>query len=80
VVEQVFLDRVLVQARDGGQPTGDRGASAPGCFEVAGEELDVRAPGGEQPRLSPAAPGGELAQVLGVGLAGHAGVTGQEPG
>lgn len=36
-IEQVFLDRVPVQARDGGQPAGDRGTGAAGGFEVAAE-------------------------------------------
>jgi len=51
----------------------------PAGFEVAGEQLDVGASGGEQAQLPLAAPGGELAQVQRVGLAGQAGVPGQEP-
>jgi hypothetical protein len=54
--------------------------AAPGGLEVAGEQLDVGAADGEQPQLPLAAPGGELAQVQGVGLPGLAGVTGQESG
>ena len=65
VVEQVFPDRVLVKAGDGGQPAGDGGAGAAGGFEVAGEEFDVGAADGEQPQLPLAAPCGELAQVQG---------------
>ncbi|MGN6791626.1 MAG: hypothetical protein ACTHJW_04470 [Streptosporangiaceae bacterium] len=42
--------------------------------------LDVGAAGGEQAQLPLPAPGGELAQVQGVRLAGHAGVAGQEVG
>jgi hypothetical protein len=62
------------------QPAGDGGAGSSAGFEVAGEQLDVSASNGEQAQLPLAAPGGELAQVQGVGLAGHAGVPGQEPG
>ena len=75
VIEQVFLDRVLLQARDGGQPPGDRGAGASGCLEVASEQLDVGAADGEKAQLPPAAPGGDLAQVQGVCLPGLAGIT-----
>jgi hypothetical protein len=72
VVEPVFLDCVPAQAGDGGQPSGD-GRSCPARgFEIAGEQLDVSAPGSEQGEVALAAPGGELAQVQRVGLAGHA--------
>jgi len=37
------------------------GAAAPGCFEVAGEQLDAGAADYKLAQL--AAPGGELAQV-----------------
>lgn len=77
VLQQEFLDGVLVQARDGGQPPGDRGACPVGGFEVAGEELDVGPPDGEQGQVAAVAPG-ELAQVHGVGLEGQAGLPGQE--
>ena len=78
--EEVFLDRVLVQAGDGGQPPGDGRPGPPGRLEVAGEQLDVGAADREQPQLPLAAPGGELAQVQRVGLPGQAAVPGQEPG
>lgn len=68
--EQVFLDRVLVQAGDGGQPPGDRGPCPAGGFQVTGEQLDVGAAGGEQGQVTAMAPGGELAQVQGAGLPG----------
>jgi hypothetical protein len=55
VVEQVFLDRVLVQSGDGGQPAGDGRAGSSSGFEVAGEQLDVGAADGEQAQLSLAA-------------------------
>ena len=72
VVEQVLLDGVRVQPGDGGQPAGDGRAGSCGGFEVAGEQLDVSAADSEQAQLPLAAPGGELAQVQGVSLAGHA--------
>lgn len=68
VVEHVFLDGVLAQARYGGQPAGDRGAGAPRGFEIAGEQLDVGTPDDERAQLPLAAPGGELARVLCVRL------------
>jgi hypothetical protein len=52
----------------------------PLASEFAGEGLDVGAADGEQRQAPGAAPGGELAQVQGVGLAGQAAVAGQEPG
>ncbi len=77
--EEVFLDRVLVQA--GADSLRVMVARAPpGRLEVAGGRLDVGAADGEQPQLPLAAPGGELAQVQRVGLPGQAGVPGQEPG
>ena len=72
VIEQVFLDRVPVQARDGRQPAGN-GRSCPARgFEIAGEQLDVSTARREQGEAALAAPGGELAQVQRAGLAGHA--------
>ena len=48
-------------------------------LEVAGEALDVDAADIEQPVVVLPAPGGELAQIEGVGVAGEAAVAGQEP-
>jgi len=62
------------------QPSPDGGAGPARRLGVAGEQLDVGAADGEQPQLAAVAPGGELAQVQGVGLAGHAAVPGHEPG
>jgi hypothetical protein len=67
VIEQVFLDRVPVQASDSRQPAGDGRAGAAG-FEVAAEQFDVGAADGEQAQLPLPAPAGELAQVQGVRL------------
>ncbi|HXL17924.1 MAG TPA: hypothetical protein VN961_10440 [Streptosporangiaceae bacterium] len=43
----------------------------PENLELAGKQLDVGAAYGEQAQLAAMAPGGELAQVSGVRLAGH---------
>jgi hypothetical protein len=53
--------------------------SSPG-LQVAGEGLDIAAADGKQGEGAGPAPGGELAQVECVGLAGQAAVPGQEPG
>jgi hypothetical protein len=62
------------------QPPGHCGAGSSGGLEVAAEQLDVGAAGGEERQAAALAPGGELAQVQYVGLAGQAGIPGQEPG
>ena len=54
-------------------------ARAPG-FEFPGEAFDAGAADGEQGQGAAAAPGGELAQVECVRLAGQAAVSGQVPG
>ena len=59
---------------------GDGGPGPAQLFEVAGEALDVRAVGVEQPQVVALAPGDVLAQVEGVGVAGLAAVAGEEPG
>jgi len=70
MVEQFLLDRILVDPCDGAQPAGDRRAGPSGGLQVATEAFDVGAADREQGRLVAVAPGGELAQVQGVGLAG----------
>jgi hypothetical protein len=55
-IEQVFLDRVPVQVRDGGQPSRDGRAGVAGGFEVAGEQLDVGAADREQSESRCASP------------------------
>jgi len=47
---------------------------------LSSQGLDVGAAGREQAQLPVVAPGGERAQVRGVGLAGQSAVPGQEPG
>jgi hypothetical protein len=49
-------------------------------FQVAGEQLNVGAPGAEQARLVLLAPAGELPQVQLVRLPGQAAVPGEESG
>jgi hypothetical protein len=78
VLDEFFLDGVPVEPGDGAYPPGDGGAAF--GFQVAGEGLDVGAADREQGQGAGAAPGGELAQVQGAGLAGQAAVPGQEPG
>jgi len=59
-----------------GQPR----ASAATLLEVTAEALDVRAPCLEEVDVVLLAPGGELAQVERVSLAGEPAVTGEESG
>ena len=80
MLEEFFLDGVLVEPGDGAQPPGHGRPGAPEHFQFPGEGLDVGAADGEQWQRPGAAPGGELAQVEWVGLAGQAAVAGQEPG
>ncbi len=47
-------------------------------FQVAGEALDVGAPGLEQPQVMVLASAGELAQIQLIRLTGQAAVSGQE--
>jgi hypothetical protein len=44
VVEELFLDGVLVEAGNGAQAAGDGRAGAAAGLELAGEGLDVGAP------------------------------------
>src|SRR6266571_1150969 len=79
VRQELFFDGVLVEPGDSAQPPGDGGAGTTPGFQVAGEAFDIGAADGEQVQGAGAAPGRELAQVQGVGLAGQAAVSGQEP-
>ena len=51
MVEEFFFDGVAVEPGDGAQAAGDGGPGAAAGFEIAGEELDVRAAGLEQAEL-----------------------------
>ena len=67
--QQVFLLRVAVEARHRAQTSSYlRPCSAMG-LKIRGEALDVRASHLEQAQLVLLAPGDELAQIEGVGLA-----------
>ena len=48
VVENLFLDRVLIEPGDGAQPPGDGGAGPPAGLQFASEGLDIRTADGEQ--------------------------------
>src|SRR5262249_23488566 len=61
MLEELFLDRVLVEPGDGVQPPGDGRAGPAPDFEFPGEAFDVGAADGEQVQGVGAAPGGELA-------------------
>jgi hypothetical protein len=78
VIQEFFLDGVPVEAGDGAQPAGDGGPGLAARFHVTAESLDVGSPRGEQVQPVLGTPGGELAQVEGVGIAGQAAVSGQE--
>jgi len=80
MLQKLLLDRVLVEPGDGAQPPGNRRAGPAPDFEVPGEAFDVGTADGEQGQGAGTAPGGELAQVQRVGLAGQAAVPGQESG
>ena len=76
MIDEFLFDGVLVKPGDGAQPPGDgRAGPAPG-LQLPGEGLDVGAADGEQGQGAGTAPGGELAQVQGVGVAGQAAVSG----
>jgi hypothetical protein len=72
VVKALFLDGVAVEPGDGAQAAGDGGAGTAAGFQLAGEALDVGAPGAEQLLVMLAAPAGVLAQVQLVGLPAQA--------
>jgi hypothetical protein len=79
VVQEFFLDGVLVEPGDGAQPSGDGGAGTAVGFELAGEGLDVGPADREQCEGPGSAPAGELARVERVRLAGQPAVPGQVP-
>jgi hypothetical protein len=79
VLDELFLDRVLVEPGDGAQPAGDGGAGPAAVFQITGEPFDAGPPHREQRYRAVSAPGGELAQVQCVRLPGQAAVPGEEP-
>ena len=79
VFDDALFFCVAVEPDDGAQAAGDGGAGLAAIFEIAGVALDVDAADVEEAMVVLRAPGGELAQVQGVGVAGEAAVAGQEP-
>src|SRR5258708_36691354 len=79
MLEEVFLDRVLVEPGDSAQPPGDGRAGPALDFEFPGEAFDVGAAAGEQGQRARAALRGELPRVQAVGLAWQTSIPGQEP-
>jgi hypothetical protein len=43
MIEKFFLDGVAIEPGDGAQAAGDGGPGPAAVFQIAGEELDVRA-------------------------------------
>ena len=78
VIQEFFFDRVPVEPGDGAQPPGD-GGPGPAPASRSRAKLSMSAADGEQGQGAGAAPGGELAQVECVGVAGQAAVAGQVP-
>jgi hypothetical protein len=77
VIEELLVDGVAVEPGDRAQSPGDgRPGPAPG-LQGASEGLDTGAADREQRQGAGPAPGGELAQVEGVRLAGQAAVPGE---
>ena len=80
VLEELLLDRVLVEPGDGTQAPGDSSTGTTARFQVAGEALDVSAADGEHVKGAGAAPAGELAQVQRVCVSCQPAVPRQEAG
>jgi hypothetical protein len=77
-LQHAFLFGVAVEARHRAQAACDRRSGTPSSLEVPTEALDVSPAHGEQAQMMLLAPGDELAQIQGVGLAGQAAVAGKE--
>jgi hypothetical protein len=80
MLQEFFLDGVLIEPGDGAQPPDDGRPGAALGFQLPGEAVDVGAADGEQAQAAGTASGGELAQVKRVRLAGQPPVSGQVPG
>jgi hypothetical protein len=78
--DRPFFFGVTVEADDRAQPAGDSCPRLAGVLQVAGEALDVDPADIEQAAAALQTPGGELAQIQRVGVAGVATIGGQEPG
>jgi hypothetical protein len=79
VRDQPFLFGVTVEAGDGAQAAGHRGASSTAGFEVTAETFDIGTTRTEQRDLSFCAPLHPLPQVQLVRLKRQAAVAGEEP-
>jgi hypothetical protein len=77
-LQQAFLLGVAVEARHRAQTACHCRQGASTGFEVSREALDVSPAHAEQAEAALLAPGDELAQIQGVGLAGQAAVAGKE--
>ena len=71
VLDHAFFFGVAVEPDDRAQPAGDGGPSLAAVFEVAGEAFDVDPADVEQLMVVLPAPGSELTQIQGVGVAGE---------
>ena len=80
VLQKLLLDGVAVEAGDCAKPPGTRRASRPRASRPTAKALDVRSLCLEEVDVVLLAPGGELAQVERVSLAGEPAVTGEESG
>jgi hypothetical protein len=78
VLDDAFLCGVAVEPDDREQPTRHRRPRLAAVLELAGEAFDVDAADLEQAVLTLPAPGGELAQIQRVGVAGVAAINGEE--
>jgi hypothetical protein len=80
VGERSLLDRVAVETGQGGQPSGQGGATATRLLQLAGVGLDVAAAHIQQPDADPDAPGTKVSQVGRVGGARAVTVAEEESG
>jgi hypothetical protein len=79
MIEQLFLHRIPVEPGHRAQAAGDSGTGPPAGFQVAGEGLNISAPGLKEMQLMLLSPAGELPQIQLVGLPRQAAVSGQGP-
>jgi hypothetical protein len=79
VLDHALFFGVAVEPADRAQAAGDGRSRLAVDFQVAGEAFDIHPADVEQATAVLQAPGGELAQVQGVGDAGLAAVASQEP-
>jgi hypothetical protein len=78
--QQTFLLGVAVEPGNRAQPTRDRCPGPTALLQGAGVALDVNPAHREQRQVMVFAPGDELEQIEGAGVAGRSPVAGQEAG